>query len=188
MDSSLRRCLSKALLESGKKLTGRLPVTLMLAYNVPRYFQRCHRHAGDASSWPRRRGNDSGTTILVKMALNGARRESLCKIRAMNKFRTRVFFLWIIRMFFFFFEEVYWREERRDYVCFRDNKMRIFFDRNISFDPFNFLFSSSSSFVSRVSLFLSLSRIKENIEVIVSFYCKKIKFKLVSRLIIIYSA
>lgn len=33
--SSLRRCLSKALLESGKKLTGRLPVTLMLAYNVP---------------------------------------------------------------------------------------------------------------------------------------------------------
>lgn len=89
---------------------------------------------------------------------------------------------------FFFFEEVYWREERRGYVCFRDNKMRIFFDRNISFDPFNFLFSSSSSFVSRVSLFLSLSRIKENIEVIVSFYCKKIKFKLVSRLIIIYSA
>ena len=67
--------------------------------------------------------------------------------------------------------------------------MRIFFDRKISFDPFNFLFSSSSSsFVSRVSLFLSLSRIKENIEVIVSFYCKKIKFKLVSRLIIIYSA
>lgn len=66
--------------------------------------------------------------------------------------------------------------------------MRIFFDRNISFDLFNFLFSSSSSFVSRVSLFLSLSRIKENIEVIVSFYCKKIKFKLVSRLIIIYSA
>lgn len=105
MDSSLRRCLSKALLESGKKLTGRLPVTLMLAYNVPRYFQRCHRHAGDASSWPRRRGNDSGTTILVKMALNGARRESLCKIRAMNKFRTRVFFLWIIRMFFFFLKK-----------------------------------------------------------------------------------
>lgn len=68
--------------------------------------------------------------------------------------------------------------------------MRIFFDRKISFDPFNFLSSSSSSssFVSRVSLFLSLSRIKENIEVIVSFYCKKIKFKLVSRLIIIYSA
>ncbi|EGI58445.1 hypothetical protein G5I_13411 [Acromyrmex echinatior] len=37
--SSLLRCLSKALLESGKKLTGRLPATLMPRYNVPRYFQ-----------------------------------------------------------------------------------------------------------------------------------------------------
>ncbi|KYN05061.1 hypothetical protein ALC62_04049 [Cyphomyrmex costatus] len=37
--SSLLRCLSKALLESGKKLAGRLPATLMPRYNVPRYFQ-----------------------------------------------------------------------------------------------------------------------------------------------------
>ncbi|KYN33414.1 hypothetical protein ALC56_12126 [Trachymyrmex septentrionalis] len=36
---SLLRCLSKALLESGKKLAGRLPATLMPRYNVPRYFQ-----------------------------------------------------------------------------------------------------------------------------------------------------
>ena len=48
---SSSRCLSKALLESGKKLTGRLPVTLMLAYNVPRYFQRCdHIASRDAST------------------------------------------------------------------------------------------------------------------------------------------
>ncbi|KYN15968.1 hypothetical protein ALC57_11784 [Trachymyrmex cornetzi] len=37
--SSLLWCLSKALLESGKKLAGRLPATLMPRYNVPRYFQ-----------------------------------------------------------------------------------------------------------------------------------------------------
>lgn len=35
----------------------------------------------------------------------------------------------------------------------------------------------------RISLFFSLSRIKEKIEVIMSFYCKKVKFKFVSRLI-----
>ena len=35
--SSSRRCLSKALLESDKKLAGRLPVTLILGYNVLHY-------------------------------------------------------------------------------------------------------------------------------------------------------
>lgn len=60
--SSLGRCLSKALLESGKKLTGRLPVTLMLAYNVPRYFQLLP---------PPRRFLVTSTPILVETALNG---------------------------------------------------------------------------------------------------------------------
>lgn len=86
----------------------------------------------------------------------------------------------------FFFEEVYWREVMSVFAITRWEFSLI---ETYLLICLNFLFSSSSSsFVSRVSLFLSLSRIKENIEVIVSFYCKKIKFKLVSRLIIIYSA
>ncbi|KYQ59739.1 hypothetical protein ALC60_01124, partial [Trachymyrmex zeteki] len=61
--SSLLRCLSKALLESDKKLAGRLPATLMPRYNVPRYFQpsshalvgqgkEAHVGSGDVASMP----------------------------------------------------------------------------------------------------------------------------------------
>lgn len=52
--SSLGRCLSKALLESGKKLTGRLPVTLMCLPIMCHVISNCC-HLHDASSWPRRR-------------------------------------------------------------------------------------------------------------------------------------
>ncbi|EZA55046.1 hypothetical protein X777_04511, partial [Ooceraea biroi] len=49
--SPLLWCLSKALLESGKKLTGRLPATLMLHYNVPR--SQPSSHADPSSRLPR---------------------------------------------------------------------------------------------------------------------------------------
>lgn len=84
--SSLGRCLSKALLESGKKLTGRLPVTLMLAYNVPRYFQLLP---------PPRRFLVTSTPILVETALNGGGGEGIPRVQ---KRWTRFFFLgWVRR-------------------------------------------------------------------------------------------
>lgn len=142
MDSSLRRCLSKALLESGKKLTGRLPVTLMLAYNVPRYFQRLpppHRRRFLVTSTPWRRFRSDEFS-----------RKSLST--GFELVRTRVFL-------FMGHPNALFLSLLNGEVL--DKMTRFSLDRKVSFDLFKFLFPSSS-FVSYISLFLSriLKKIK----------------------------
>lgn len=111
-------------------------------------FNGCHRHTGDASSWPRRRGDDSGATNS---------RENRFQ-RGSNSFEREFFFLWVIRMpYFFKFIE------RRGYVLDKMTRWEFWIEK--------YLLICLSFFF----LLLLLFRIYH---CFCQEYCKKIKFKL----------